>query len=62
MLDLNYLQVGSVDSIHLDLTYVADSGKSLDIAYQAQQFITFVTRWENYNPDINSLHVVHVRK
>jgi poly(A) polymerase len=36
--------------------------KKLDISYQTKHFKDICTEWQQYNPEMNSLNIVHTRK
>lgn len=39
-----------------------DGTKKLDISYQTKHFKELCTEWAQYNPEMNSLNIVHTRK
>ena len=49
------------------IIYVADlvaidGTKQLDVSYQTREFKDICTAWQQYNPEMNTLNVVHTRK
>lgn len=40
---------------------LAEGGKSLDISYAVQEFQRLCNAWPQYNPDLNSVKVIHTR-
>ena len=39
-----------------------DGTKQLDISYQTKEFKDVCTGWQQFNPELNSLNIVHTRK
>ncbi|KAI9750173.1 MAG: hypothetical protein M4579_006585 [Chaenotheca gracillima] len=46
---------------YIGIELVADGTKQLDISYQTREFKDICTGWQQYNPDLNSLNIVHTR-
>ena len=47
---------------HSSSWYFADGNKRLDISYQTKEYKDKCLDWANYNPELNSLVIVHTRK
>ena len=41
---------------------IIDGTKQLDVSYQTREFKDICIAWQQYNPDMNTLNVVHTRK
>ncbi|MCJ1266017.1 polynucleotide adenylyltransferase [Lobaria immixta] len=46
---------------YIGIELVQDATKSLDISYQTKEFKDICVGWQNYNPEQNSLNIIHTR-